>query len=372
MPTSIKVTMGEIPLARDLWRVAENGEIAQLHELLARGADVNSSNDAGVTALMIAAHHGRLEMVRALTDRGADVNQIDRDGFTAATLAQRAGYEDIVRTLVARGAKPPKQIVTSSAADGPALDETLRTSSAADMTSARSQPAVAPLPGPPNIWDVVHEAPVEFDPKSAFVGHLPPLNIIGLSVIALILVGAAVFAFVKLNGGSLSPPAASMRTPTNNAANVPTPATPQSDNTSAEQRSSPATEPNETQTPATQSTETAADDGRLVAGAKKSKPGVVANGQPDKRPVSSPLQPDERSLSSGGNTTPFGAGKQINTDKTGQKTTTPPKFDISLPQPTREKSNDANESRKSAEKKDPDKVQSPSPVRPARPSPTPN
>ena len=365
--------MGEIPLARDLWRVAESGEIAQLHELLARGADVNSSNDAGVTALMIAAHHGRLEMVRALTDRGADVNQIDRDGFTAATLAQRAGYEDIVRTLVARGAKPPKQIVTSSAADGPALDETLRTSSAAEMTSARSHPAVAPLPGPPNIWDVVHEAPVEFDPRSAFVGHLPPLNIIGLSVIALILVGAAVFAFVKLNGGSLSPPAASMRTLTNNAANVPTPATPQSDNTSssAEQRSSPATEPNETQTPATQSTETAAVDGRLVVGANKSKSGVVANGQPDKHPLSSPLQPDERSLSSGGNTTPFGAGKQINTDKTGQKTATPPKFDISLPQPTREKSNDANESRKSAEKKDPDKVQSPSPVRPARPSPTP-
>src|SRR5215831_7283591 len=90
---------------RDLWKIAETGEVGQLIELLARGADVNASNAAGVTALMVAAYHGRLEMVRALTDHGADPNATDTEGFTAAMLAHHSGHEDIVRLLVARGVK---------------------------------------------------------------------------------------------------------------------------------------------------------------------------------------------------------------------------------------------------------------------------
>ena len=72
---------------QDLWRIAETGEVGELEQLLARGAEVNARNDTGVTALMVASYHGRLEMVRALTDHGADVNAMDDDGFTAATLA---------------------------------------------------------------------------------------------------------------------------------------------------------------------------------------------------------------------------------------------------------------------------------------------
>src|SRR5215831_1664728 len=101
---------------RDLWKIAETGEVGQLIELLARGADVNASNDAGATALMLAAYHGRLEMVRALTDHGADLNVVDRDGFTAAMLANHSGHQNIVRILLARGAKriPQPSAYTSS------------------------------------------------------------------------------------------------------------------------------------------------------------------------------------------------------------------------------------------------------------------
>ena len=120
---------------------------------------------------MLAAYHGQLEMVRALTDHGADVNAIDRDGFTAATLAQHSHREDIVRLLVARGARRiPKPHAADTPRAIPTQYQPAETLTLSDAGEKRT------LDAPPNIWDVVHETHIDFDPRSAFFGHLRSIN----------------------------------------------------------------------------------------------------------------------------------------------------------------------------------------------------
>ena len=45
-----------------LWRVAENGNVEDLAELLPRVRDIDACNEHGVTALMRAAQNGRVKM----------------------------------------------------------------------------------------------------------------------------------------------------------------------------------------------------------------------------------------------------------------------------------------------------------------------
>ena len=56
--------------------------------LLAAGADVRSSYEAGVTPLHVAAENGSIEMIRLLLAHGADVAARDDDGRTPLALAQ--------------------------------------------------------------------------------------------------------------------------------------------------------------------------------------------------------------------------------------------------------------------------------------------
>ena len=87
-----------------LWRVAENGNVEELVELLSRAPDINARNEHGVTALMRAAQNGRARMVRALLEHGADANIKRNDKFTALALAAFFGHTEVVRTLMEHGA----------------------------------------------------------------------------------------------------------------------------------------------------------------------------------------------------------------------------------------------------------------------------
>ncbi len=72
--------------------------------LLVKKADVNSINNDGHTALILAAESGHYEAVQLLLAHNADVNEADKFGYTALIVASTHGHKDIVKLLIARGA----------------------------------------------------------------------------------------------------------------------------------------------------------------------------------------------------------------------------------------------------------------------------
>lgn len=68
--------------------------------LLSKGSDVNVQGTLeGFTALMTAAAEGQVEIVRHLLDHGADRNLEDKDGDTALSFARQFGHVDVVELL---------------------------------------------------------------------------------------------------------------------------------------------------------------------------------------------------------------------------------------------------------------------------------
>jgi ankyrin repeat protein len=101
---------GANPNSRDdtgataLMHAAAYASAADVRLLLDTGADVNASNGYGSTALMWAA--GDPAKVQLLLERGASPNARAIDRTTALLVAARLGNADSMRLLVARGANP--------------------------------------------------------------------------------------------------------------------------------------------------------------------------------------------------------------------------------------------------------------------------
>jgi hypothetical protein len=91
--------------AAALWRAAENGDLARLRALHEQHADLNATDSAGRTALMLATLSGRAQAVAALLDYGADPNIVDAGGRSPLDAARAAHQDDIVSALRARGAR---------------------------------------------------------------------------------------------------------------------------------------------------------------------------------------------------------------------------------------------------------------------------
>ena len=81
----------------EFFRAAALGDLNRLRALLAHGVDINSTNRANQTALMLAAAFGQTEIVKFLLASGADVNCQDEMGLTAADWGQQ--QEAIVELL---------------------------------------------------------------------------------------------------------------------------------------------------------------------------------------------------------------------------------------------------------------------------------
>jgi hypothetical protein len=207
MAVPIEAQMGRETATRDLWQIAETGEISRLEYLLSRGAFVNATTEEGVTPLMLAAYHGRYEMVRALTDHGANPNAMDDRGLTAAMLADRSGHDQIVKLLIARGAKKiPKSAAQETALGIAPPAECLDELAGPEVTANGDHPESKVLPAAPNIWDQVHETHVYFDPRSAFASHLFAVDRHALALIAFIFAGAALITFIAFSGWSITYP----------------------------------------------------------------------------------------------------------------------------------------------------------------------
>ncbi|HET8676995.1 MAG TPA: ankyrin repeat domain-containing protein, partial [Blastocatellia bacterium] len=96
---NLKGTGGTTPLMQAVLY----GDADSVRLLLEQGADPNTRNDAGATALMWAVDD--LEKARLLVEHGADVNARSDDGRTPLLIAAaRFGNTEIVRLLLDRGA----------------------------------------------------------------------------------------------------------------------------------------------------------------------------------------------------------------------------------------------------------------------------
>ena len=73
------------------------GELAEVEKSLANGADVNSADEEGYSALHAAAENGYLDVVKLLVGKGADVQH--KTQYTALELAEMAGNDDVAAYL---------------------------------------------------------------------------------------------------------------------------------------------------------------------------------------------------------------------------------------------------------------------------------
>jgi ankyrin repeat protein len=72
--------------------------------LLARGADVNASDELGETPLYCAAYAGDLAVTKLLLGENAESNAKGKDGWTALCVAAKRGHTEVVKLLLDRGA----------------------------------------------------------------------------------------------------------------------------------------------------------------------------------------------------------------------------------------------------------------------------
>jgi ankyrin repeat protein len=93
-------------MAQLLVEAADDGDLAEINQLLAAGANPNEPDHDGYTPLMAAASRNREGAVLALIEAGADVNQINNDEETALHVARRFNLPNIVRILLEAGANP--------------------------------------------------------------------------------------------------------------------------------------------------------------------------------------------------------------------------------------------------------------------------
>jgi hypothetical protein len=90
-----------------LIRAVEAGDLARVRKLIARGTNVNVTDNDGGTALQSAAASGNYKMTRLLLDAGADVNtrQPGSVGYDALDQAAWTGNGETIRTLLSAGAR---------------------------------------------------------------------------------------------------------------------------------------------------------------------------------------------------------------------------------------------------------------------------
>ena len=68
-------------------------------------SQVNATDEAGHTALMLAAYNGHTAIVKALLEKKAEVNTIDRQGLSALHFAASGPFPETVELLLKRGAQ---------------------------------------------------------------------------------------------------------------------------------------------------------------------------------------------------------------------------------------------------------------------------
>ncbi|XP_058389806.1 protein phosphatase 1 regulatory subunit 12B isoform X2 [Diceros bicornis minor] len=106
-----------------------SGDTDEVRRLLARGADVNTVNVDGLTALHQACIDENLDMVKFLVENRANVNQQDNEGWTPLHAAASCGYLNIAEYFISHGASVgivnSEGEVPSDLAEEPAMKDLL-------------------------------------------------------------------------------------------------------------------------------------------------------------------------------------------------------------------------------------------------------
>ncbi|XP_053769286.1 protein phosphatase 1 regulatory subunit 12B isoform X3 [Desmodus rotundus] len=106
-----------------------SGDTDEVKRLLARGADINTANVDGLTALHQACIDENFDMVKFLVESGADVNQQDNEGWTPLHAAASCGYLNIAEYFLTHGASVgvvnSEGEVPSDLAEEPAMKDLL-------------------------------------------------------------------------------------------------------------------------------------------------------------------------------------------------------------------------------------------------------
>jgi len=64
-------------MERELWNAAWRGNLQRVQQLVEQGADIEASNNEGLTLLHSAVYHGRLNILQYLVEQGADIEARD-------------------------------------------------------------------------------------------------------------------------------------------------------------------------------------------------------------------------------------------------------------------------------------------------------
>lgn len=78
---------------------AKNGETKIVELFLQAGMNVNTKNEEGQTALMLASYAGHIDTVRVLLKHNADINVVDKFGDSALSWAAAEKHTNIVNLL---------------------------------------------------------------------------------------------------------------------------------------------------------------------------------------------------------------------------------------------------------------------------------
>jgi ankyrin repeat protein len=87
-----------------LWAAFE-GDVPEAARLLKAGADVNSVNNYGINALLLAADISNTELIQLLLKNGANANSANSDNETALHLVARSGNVEAAKLLLKAGAE---------------------------------------------------------------------------------------------------------------------------------------------------------------------------------------------------------------------------------------------------------------------------
>jgi ankyrin repeat protein len=102
-------------MSADFLNAVIGADLAKVTALLKSGADCNSKNAEGATALMLAAGVGNLDIVKMLLKAGAEVDATDERGWTALMKSlfnyeQNCGFPDVLEVLIDAGADIEHQV----------------------------------------------------------------------------------------------------------------------------------------------------------------------------------------------------------------------------------------------------------------------